>query len=122
MRPCQAPAGHRAPGHQADPLVQAQRDHFAFFFAVDQVEVVLHRHETAPTVTGRHLLCLGELPGVHRRCTDVTGLAGLDHVVQGLHGLLDGGVVVPAVDLVQVDVIGTQAAEAGVDVGHDRLA
>ncbi|MNP38894.1 hypothetical protein D3C76_1324400 [compost metagenome] len=30
--------------------------------------------------------------------------------------------VVPAVDLVQVDVVGTQAAEAGVDVGHDRLA
>jgi len=33
-----------------------------------------------------------------------------------------GGVVVPAVDLVKVDVVGAQAGKAGVDVGHDRLA
>ena len=33
-----------------------------------------------------------------------------------------GVVVVPAVDLVEVDVIGAEPPQAGVDLGHDRLA
>src|SRR5690606_20106268 len=41
---------------------------------------------------------------------------------QGLHGLLDGSVGVPAVNLVQVDVVGAQAAQGGIDGGHDVLA
>ncbi|MOA44993.1 hypothetical protein D3C78_1673420 [compost metagenome] len=73
-------------------------------------------------MVGGYLLRLGELPGIHRRCTDVARLAGLDHIMQSFHGFLDGGVVVPAVDLVKVDVVCAQAGEAGVDVGHDRLA
>ena len=43
-------------------------------------------------------------------------------VVEGLESLLDGGVRVPAVDLVEVDVVGAEAAEAVVDLGHDGLA
>jgi hypothetical protein len=65
---------------------------------------------------------LGELPRVHRRRADVARLAGLDDVVERLERLLDRRAVVPAVDLVEVDVVHAQAAKAVVDLGHDRSA
>ncbi len=84
--------------------------------------MILHGHELGPTVPLGRVLHLGELPGVHRTRPDVAHLARLHQVVQGLHGLLDRGVRVVAVDLVEVDVVGAEAAEAVVDLGHDRLA
>jgi hypothetical protein len=54
-----------------------------------------------------------------RRCA---GLAGAHDVVQRLHRLLDRRARVPPVDLVEVDVVGAQAAQAGVDLEHDGLA
>ena len=50
------------------------------------------------------------------------GLAGLDHVVQGLQRFFERCGRVPAMDLVQVDVIGAEAAQAVIDLGHDVLA
>jgi len=64
---------------------------------------------------------LAELPREHRRGAEVPGLAGLDHVVQRLERLLDRRGVVPAVDLVEVDVIGAQPPQARVDLRQDRL-
>lgn len=84
--------------------------------------MVLHADETGPAVPLGDVLRLGELPRVHRTRPDVAGLARLHHVVQGLHGLLDRRRPVPAVDLVEVDVVGAQTAQAVVDLGHDRLA
>ncbi len=122
MGPGQPAACHRAPRHQADPLIDTQRDHLALFFAIDQVQVVLHRDEPAPAMRGRDLLGLGELPCVHGRRADVPGLAGLDHIVQGFHGFFDGRVIVPAMDLVQVDIVSAEPGQARVDTGHDGLA
>src|SRR4029453_10992506 len=68
------------------------------------------------------VLCLGELPGVHARRADVARLAGPHDVVEGLHRLLDRGLVVPAVDLVEVDVVGPQPTQRVVDGGQDVLA
>lgn len=39
--------------------------------------------------------------------------------MQGLHGLLEGRVVVEAVDLEQIDVVGAQTAQRGVDLVED---
>src|SRR3984893_8364156 len=64
----------------------------------------------------------GELPSIHRRGTDVARLASLDDVVQRLERLLDWRIIIPAVDLVEVDIIHTQPSEAGVDLGEDCLA
>src|SRR5437764_585127 len=61
-----------------------------------------------PAVTFRDMLGLGELPRVHAARADVAGLAGLHHVVQRLHRLLDRGLEVPAMDLVEVDVVQLQ--------------
>jgi hypothetical protein len=65
---------------------------------------------------------LGKLPGIHRRRADVAGFASPHHVVQRLQRLFDWGVVVPAVDLVQIDVVGSQALETGVDRAEDVFA
>jgi hypothetical protein len=75
-----------------------------------------------PAVQVSQVQGLGELPGVHGRGSDVADLPGPDRVVQRLQGFLDRGVVVPAVDLVQVDVVGPQSLQGGVELGEDRLA
>ena len=94
-----------------DALVAAQRDHLALLLAVDQVVVVLHRHEARPTVR-RPTERLRELPREHAARADVAHLAGLDDVVQRLQRLLDRRARIPAVDLVQVDVVELRAAAA----------
>jgi hypothetical protein len=50
---------------------------------------------------------------------EVTDLARLDEQVQGAQRLLERGLAVPLVHLVQVDVIGAQAAQAGLAAGDD---
>ena len=119
---CQPTPCQRAPRDDPDTHVLAQGKHLPLFLAVEEVVVVLHRREPGPAVEGRGVQRLGELPGVHRRGADVQGLARLDHVVQGLEGLLDRHLVVPAVDLVEVDVVGAETSQRVVDLGHDRLA
>ena len=42
--------------------------------------------------------------------------------MEGLERLLDRGLVVPAVDLVEVDVVGAEPSEARVDRAEDVLA
>ena len=107
----QAALGKRAVRDAADSLVGEQAEHLALFLALHQVVLVLHGDEPGPAVQVGDVLHLGELPGPHRRGADVAGLAGLDDVVQGLHGLLDRRVGVEAVDLVEVDVVGAEAGQ-----------
>jgi hypothetical protein len=61
---------------------------------------------------------------MHRRRADIAGLAGLNDIdiVERFERLLDRRVIVPSMDLVEVDVIGAEAPQARVDLGHDRLA
>ena len=84
--------------------------------------MVLHRHEAGPAVRPLQRERLHELPGPHRRGADVARFASLYDVVQRLERLLDRRARVPAVDLIEVDVVGAEPAEARVDLCHDRLA
>ena len=111
-----------APGNAADLLVEAERDHLAFFFTVDEIVVVLHgdkAREVVGLLKVEHLL---ELPRVHAGGAKVERLACLDHVVESFAGLFDGRVGIEAVNLVEVDVIDVETLERGVDGGHDVLA
>jgi len=84
--------------------------------------VVLHGDEAGPAVEVGYVERLGELPGVHGRGSDVADFAGFDDIVERFHGLFDRGVVVPAVDLVEVDVVGLEALEALIEFEEDLLA
>jgi hypothetical protein len=64
--------------------------------------------ETKRAVLLRESERLGELPSVHRRGADVARLAGAHHVVQRLQRLLDRSAVVPAMDLVEVHIVGAE--------------
>src|SRR5205823_3257199 len=46
--PGQSAAGQRTPWGDSDALVLAESQHFAFFLAVEQVVVVLHRGQAGP--------------------------------------------------------------------------
>ena len=109
-------------GHQADAHVGAHRHQLGLVLAAQQVVLVLHRDEPRPAAEVGGVLELGELPRVHRGRAEVADLARLDDVVQRLHRLLDRGVGVEAVDLVEVDVVGAEPRERGVDLLEDRLA
>ena len=72
----QKAARQRAPGDDADSLGSAERDHFALFFAIDEIVVILHRDESAQVEPVGRVQHVCELPGKHRRSADIERLAG----------------------------------------------
>src|SRR5258707_341424 len=65
------PACQWAPRDNADVLFLAKRNHLTFFLSVNQVVMVLHRHELRETVSARDMQESGELPGIHAGGADV---------------------------------------------------
>ena len=84
--------------------------------------MVLHGDESRPAVLLLQMQQPGELKRAHRRRAEVTGLPGLDDVVERLQRLLGGCAVVEPVDHVDVHVVGAEPPQAVVDLGHDGLA
>src|SRR6266702_624322 len=105
-----------------DLLLAAERQHLPLLFAVDEVQVILHRDEAGPPMLLGDVQRLLELPREHGGGTDIAGLVGPHHVMQRFHRLLDWGLVIPAMDLVEVHVIRPKPLEAFVDLAQDRLA
>ena len=64
---------------------------------------------------------LGELPGVHGRGPDIADLARSHHVAQYLQSFLDRRFVIPAMNLVEVHIVGLQTTEALVEFEKDGL-
>lgn len=85
------------------------------------VRLIIYNRVLTSILLGRELQP-GKVDGPHGRRADITDLARLDEIVEGLHGLLERGVVVEAVNLEQVDVVGAQAAQRGVDLIEDGSA
>ena len=116
-------ARERAPRDHADALRAHERHHLALFLAIDQVVVVLHRRRSASAVPiGEIASTLRELPRVHGRRADVARLARAHDVVERLERLLDRRLRVEAMDLVEVDVVDAEPAQAVVDGVLDVLA
>src|SRR5437870_8578574 len=105
-----------------DLLLTAQRQHLPLLFAVEEVQVILHRDEAGPTILRGLVERLLELPGEHGGGPEIAGLASPYHVMQRFHRLLDGGLVIPAMDLVEVHIIHPKSLEAVVNLAEDRLA
>src|SRR5262245_2707164 len=54
-------AGQGTPGDYPHAHVQAERDHFTFFFSIQQIVVVLHGNKLGPAMTLGCVLRLAEL-------------------------------------------------------------
>ena len=78
--------------------------------------------ESGPAVRVGDHLHIVQLVGVHGARPQGPHLPAAHEGVEGLHGLLDGGVVVEAVDDVQVEVVGAQALQRAVDLALDGRA
>ena len=113
-------AGERAPRNQRNTLVYAQRIHLALFFSVDQVVVVLHGDKPMPAILFGRIERLGELPGGHAAGSEVAHLAGADEAIQRFERFFNRRGKVPAVNLIQVDIVHFEAAQ-GILAGFDDM-
>ena len=118
----QQTAGEWGPWQHGNLLRRAQRNHFAFLLAVQQVVVILHTHKPRPALEVGGAERAGELPGPAGARTDVAHLSRLDEVVECAERFLNRGVRVKAVDLVQIDGLDPQAFETRFARLHNVLA
>jgi hypothetical protein len=117
------------------------REHLALLLAVNQRVVVLHRDERREVVRdgvvcARHVSSVvpyasrglekptlhdAELPRPTRAHPDVSDVAGLDDVMEGLHGLLNGGIWVETMALQDIDVVQLKSLQRGLNGVEDVL-
>lgn len=109
-------------GNDAYAFRLTEGQHLPFFFAIQQVVMILHGNEASPAVKGGEVESLRELPGIHRRGSDITDLAGFHHIVQSFQRLFDWCLIIPAVNLVKVYIVGLQSAQAPVEFVKDSFA
>src|SRR5580658_331649 len=121
-RACQTSSRERTPWKYTNALGLAERHHLSFFFAIKQIVMILHGNESRPTMAIRKIQGLRELPRVHRRCSDIANLAGLHYVVQRFKRFFDRRLVIPAVNLIQVHVVGSETTQALVEFIKDFFA
>ena len=112
-------AGEGAPDEEAGLFGFEERDYVALEVAAGDGVVGLQGVEAGEVFEFGDAEGFGDLPGEPIGDADVTDFALLDESIEGAEGLFDGGDEVVAVDLVEVDVVGLEAAEAGVDGVHD---
>ena len=120
--PLSAPPSSGDHGVIPRPNSRGHRHQFLFDGALEQRVLDLQPDERRPAAETRGEVGFGDLPRRGVRDAEVAHLAGPNEVVERGHRLLDGGVHVPDVQPVQVDVVGLQAPQrvlAGVD---QRLA
>ena len=112
-------AGEWEVGQYADVVLPAEGHQLRLYGALHHAVVRLHADKRRKAVGPGRPYGLADLPGHEVRASDVADLALPHHVVQRLHRLLYGRVLVGEVDLVQVHVVGPQAAEALFELGHE---
>src|SRR3954469_20712975 len=81
--------------------------------------MILHGDEFGPAMQPRGVQCLGKLPGIHGRCTDVPNLARLSHIMKSFERLFYRGATIPAVDLIEIDVIRAKPPQTAVEFRED---
>ncbi len=84
--------------------------------------MILHGGEAGEAEFAGFREHLAELPGIHGRCADIESFALADDLIERFESFFDGGFVIEAVDLIEIDVIGTEALQAVIDGVMDVLA
>jgi hypothetical protein len=101
---------------------RAVGNHFLFHAAFQQVIVRLQSRKSRPTAHFSQQIGFGQLPGRIVGCANVAHLAHANQVVQRAQTLFDGCFIIPAVQVVQIDMVALQTAQAGFDPIHDVIA
>ena len=120
--PRQSSSRQGTPRRHRHFLVLQQRDHFAFFFPVEQIVQVLHGNKFRPAVLLGGELGFGKLPSMHGGSSDVTHFPHFHQIVQCFHRFFDRCVVIPAVDDVQIQIIRLQSFQRVIDFRKDAFA
>ena len=108
-----------APDEDADPVVLGKGLELVLEAASHEAVVHLRGDELLQAQALLHVDGGGALPGKIIAEPDMADLALADQVIQRPQGLLQGRAGIPAVHLVQVDVVGLQPLEARLDPPHD---
>ncbi len=109
----------RRPRDQAEAVVLGGRDDLQLDGALQQVVDRLLAGETEEVAGLRALLRLGDVPAGEVAGADVDDLALGDQHLHRLPDLLPGSRPVDVVHLVEVDVVGLQPPQAGIDGAPD---
>src|SRR5829696_8099501 len=105
-RPCQHAEAKRALGEDADPVRPTQRQKAQVVLTVEQREVALHAIDVA------HPLAALDQLWREVRDADVTRKSLIYELSHGAPGLLDGDLRIREMDLVEVENLAAQAAQA----------
>jgi len=113
------PLRERAPHQGAHAVATGDGQDLGFDAAVEDRVGRLLGAEPLEAASLGHPLGFDDVGGGHRGRADRTDLAAADQVRERGQRLLDVCVGVRSVDLVEVDVVGLQAAQRVLDRGHD---
>jgi hypothetical protein len=108
-------ARQRKIGQKPNAMGIERRDKFALDIAHDKAVFVLGRNEGIEAAVARGPLRIDDLPGGKVRAADIAYLSLANEIVQGRKRLVDRRFAVGLVDLIEIDPIGLQAFEAGLD-------
>src|SRR5258708_7855523 len=117
----QQTAGDRVVGDDANAFLPAEREHLSLDLAEQQAIAGPGRGEASQPERLAPADGADQLLGEEVRGAYVPDLSGVDEVVQGAQGLVDRRRRVVSVQLVQVNVVGLEATQRGVEGGHDVL-
>ena len=105
----------RTPHHRADALIEAERHQLPFVVATGQRVVRLVRDIARQSVAVGDRQCLHQLPARVVGRAEVAHLAGTDQAVERRQRFLQRRHRIERVQLQQVDVVGVEPAQSGVD-------
>src|SRR5271166_4697843 len=118
----QQTACQREERQQPQPKLAHRRHQLGFWFAKHQRIFVLTRNERIQPAGLRRPLRLHHLPGGEVGTADVTHIAMPHEIVERAQRLLDRRARIRRVDLIQIDPVGAQPAQAVLHLAHDVAA
>ena len=119
---CEDTARERIVGNHADALIGGQGKQFGLDVAEENIVARLHAIEAHDVQCVTRPQRFTEQPGGIVGTADIEDLATAHEIVQSAQRLLKGGVRVGDVHLIEVDVVGLQAAQTALNGAHDVLA
>ena len=115
-------ASDGTPGDDAEAEGLGGGEEFAFYAAIEEIVRGLLGDEAVEVEAVAGPEGLDDLPGGEGGGANVADLAGAHEVVEGAQGLVDRDLGTRTMDLVEIDVVGLEAAETGLGLFDDVAA